>query len=375
MTLTWAKALGWRMRRHLLDPVGTGSVSDVVGQLGAIPAWPDAAAELAIGARRTDGRSGDAARALATGKVVKVFAFGGAMHLMTPQDAGAYLALRASSRMWELPSWQSFYGLTPSDWPRYRAYVRQALADGPLTRSELAAALGRSSRYRHLRTFVAEGNDTLLKPLTWQGDMGLGPGRDGEETFLRLEDVPGWAGIPDLEVAGPTLVAAYFRTHGPTTPERVLDWFGKRLGAKRRALTRWLGQLDDRLEPVTIEGERVLVLREDLDDLRTTSASTTVRLLPGRDPWVMAPGTSDTHVVPPARREAVSRSANLVVSRGVVAGTWVVRGERLDIVWFEESGRVPRTAVDQEAAALAKFLNRPLDVAVKLSPVGHDAAS
>jgi Winged helix DNA-binding domain len=163
------------------------------------------------------------------------------------------------------------------------------------------------------------------------------------------------------------VVAAYFRTAGPSTPDRVHEWVGQGLGAKRRAVSRWLDQLDERLEPVTVEGDRVLALREDLDDLRTTSTSTAVRLLPGRDPWVMAPGTSDIRVVPPARREPVSRSANLVVFRGVVAGTWTVRGERLNIAWFTESGRVPRTAVDQEAAALAKFLNRPLDHAVELT--------
>jgi hypothetical protein len=354
------------LRRQLIDPVGTGSVADVVGRLGAVPAWPDTAAELVIGARRTDGRFGDAARALAAGNVVKVFAFRGATHLMTPGDAGAYLALRASSRMWELPSWESFYGLAASDWPRFRDYVRRALAGGPLARSELAAALGRSSRYRHLRTVVAAGNDTLLKSLTWQGDMGLGPVRDGEATFLRLDDIPGWAGIPDLDEAGPTVVAAYFRTHGPATADRVYDWFGKGLGAKRQAITRWLHQLEERLEPVTIEGDRVLVLREDIDDLRTTPASTAVRLLPGRDPWVMAPGTSDARVVPPARREAVSRSTNLVISRGVVAGTWTLRSERLDVAWFKEFGRVPRTALDQEAAALAKLLDRPLVVEVEV---------
>ena len=70
--------------------------------------------------------------------------------------------------------------------------------------------------------------------------------------------------------------------------------------------------------------------------------------------------------MPPARREAVSRSANVVVSRGVVAGTWTVRAERLDVSWFTESGRVPRTALDEEAASLARLLDRPLEVAVDL---------
>jgi hypothetical protein len=366
MSLTWPRALAWRMQRHLLDPVGTGSVANVVARLGAVPAWPDLAAELAIGSRRTNGRTGDAARALADRSVVKVFAFRGATHLMTPGDAGAYLAVRASSRMWELRSWQTYYDLAPSDWPRFREYVRESLADGPLTRSELAGALGRSSRYRHLSAFVLEGNDTILKPLTWQGDMGLGSGRDGEATFLRLEDVPGWAGIPDLEVAGPKVVADYFRTNGPVTVERVHDWF-KGLGARRAAVSRWLAALEDRLEPVTIEGDRVLVLADDVDDLQSARASDAVRLLPGRDPWVMAPGTTDPRVVPPARREPVSRSANLVIARGVVAGTWAVRGERLEIAWFGESGRVPRTALDQEAVRLAAFLARPLELVVAVA--------
>ena len=332
---------------------------------GAIPAWPDAAAELAIGARRTDGRSGDATRALAAGELVKVFAFRGATHLMTPHDAGAYLALRASSKMWELPSWQSYYELSPSEWPRFREYVRNALAEGPLTRSELAAALGRSSRYRHLRTVVAEGNDTLLKPLTWQGDMGLGPGRDGEATFLRLDDVPGWTGIPDLDEAGPTVVAAYFRTHGPATADRVHDWFGKGLGAKRKAISRWLDQLDDRLEPVSVDGDRVLVLREDLDDLVYG-----IRL--HRRPAAAGPrslGDGSRHhrhsrraSRPPRSRESFGQS------RGLPRRRWPVPGRCARSAWTSRGSRSPVGCLAplsrQEAAALATFLDRPLDLAV-----------
>jgi winged helix DNA-binding protein len=355
------------MRRQLLDPVGSGSVVDVVERLGAVPAWPDTAAELAIGARRRGGRSGDAARALAAGEVVKVFAFRGATHLMTPRDAGAYLAVRASSRMWELPSWRSYYRLEPPDWPRFREYVREALAEGPLTRSELVAALARSSRYRHLSTIIAEGNETLLKPLTWQGDLGLGPVRDGEPTFLRLDGVPGWAGIPGPDEAGSSVVVAYLHVYGPATRETILDWVGTGLGARRRAVTRWLAQLDEQCEEVTVDGERLLVLTDDVDDLRAAPASAAVRLLPGRDPWVMAPGTSDTRVVPPDRREVVSRSANLVVSHGALAGTWALRGERLHVSWFAESGRVPRSALEEETVALARFLGRPLDPVVELA--------
>ena len=157
VSLSWSQALAWRMRQQLLDPVGTESVAGVVRRLGAVPAQPDAAAELAVRARRERSRSGEVARALAEGRIIKTFAFRGATHLLTPEDGGAYLALRAASRMWELPSWQSFYGLTPSDWPLLREAVREALADGPMTRDELGAAVTARPKFRHLGFAFADG--------------------------------------------------------------------------------------------------------------------------------------------------------------------------------------------------------------------------
>src|SRR5689334_13421964 len=150
VSLGWSEALAWRLRQQLLDPVGAESVAGVVRRLCAIPAQPDAAAELAIRMRRAQSRSGEVARALADGQIIKVYAFRGATHLLTPEEGGAYLALRAASRMWELPSWQSFYGLTPSDWPHLRETVREALAEGPMTRDELSAAVTARPQFQHL---------------------------------------------------------------------------------------------------------------------------------------------------------------------------------------------------------------------------------
>lgn len=137
MPITWAQALAWRMRRHLLDPVGRESVEDVVRRLGAVLAMDESLAELAVRARRTTSRTGELRRALAEGRVIKAFAFRGSMHYLSPEDGGAYLALRAAGRQWELPSWREFYRLEPRDWPAFRETVRDALVDGPLTIAEL----------------------------------------------------------------------------------------------------------------------------------------------------------------------------------------------------------------------------------------------
>ncbi|GIJ61224.1 DNA glycosylase AlkZ-like family protein [Virgisporangium aurantiacum] len=356
MSPTWSAALAWRMRRQLLDPVGTESVAGVVRRLGAVPAMPDAAAELAVRVRRRRSRAGEVARALADGRIIKTFAFRGATHLLTPEDGGVYLAVRGASRMWELPSWQSHYGLAPPDWPPLCEAVGEALADGPLTRDELGAAVTARPRFAHLGFAFADGAGTLLKPLAWQGVMSFGPSRDGRATFQRLDRNPRWAGLPDLDEAGPRAVEAYFRAYGPATPDHVRYWLGEGLGAGRKRIGSWIAGLGERLAPVDIEGTATYVLREDLPELAAARATNAVRLLPGYDQWVLGPGTADARIVPPARRTPVSRQANLVTVGGVVSGTWTLTDGRVVISWFTEASRPAPEDLAEEVARVAMIL-------------------
>lgn len=364
-SVTWPQALAWRMRQQLLDPVGGLPVEEVVRRLQAVPAYPAPSAELALRLRQRRSRPGEVARALAEGRLVQVYAFRGATHLLTPQDGGTVLALRAAGRMWERPSWQESYGLAPEDWPDFRSAVREALADGPLTRAELAAAITRTPRFAHLGPAVTGGSDTLLKPLTWQGVMSFGPVRDGEATFQRLDANPRWAGVPDLDVAGPRAVEAYLRAYGPAAEDRVLYWLGEGLGAGRRRIRTWLAGLAPRLAEVDIDGTAALVPTDELEGLMATPAATTVRLLPGHDQWVLGPGTADPHVVPPARRKPVTRGANLVTAGGVVSGTWAVTGEEVDVSWFPEAGPTPREELDEQVGRLSEVLGRSLRLALR----------
>jgi hypothetical protein len=106
-------------------------------------------------------------------------------------------------------------------------------------------------------------------------------------------------------------------------------WLGEGRGAGRKRIRSWIADFGDRLAAVDVDGESAYVLREDLDDLAATPATTAVRLLPGYDQWVLGPGTADAHVVPPARRNLVSRRANIVIVGGVVSGTWSLTGDHV----------------------------------------------
>jgi hypothetical protein len=229
-----------------------------------------------------------------------------------------------------------------------------------MTRDELVAAVTAVPRFGHLGFAFADGASTLLKPLAWQGDMSFGPPREGRTTFQGLDANPRWGGIPDLDEAGVHAVEAYFQTYGPATPEHVNYWLGEGLGAGRKRIRSWITGLGDRLAVVDIDGESRYVLRADLEELAATPATAAVRLLPGYDQWVLGPGTADAHVVPPARRQVVSRQANIVVVGGVVSGTWSLTDDQVVTAWFAEAGPPPQDALAEEVARLASIIGRSL---------------
>ena len=248
-----------------------------------------------------------------------------------------------------------FYRLGPEDWPDFRAAVREALADGPLTVGELGAALTRQRDYRHLAPVFDDDPYTLMKPLTWQGDMSIAPARDGQLTFQRLDTNPRWGGVPDLEDAGPRAITAYLRHYGPVTTDQVHQWFGSGLSAGKKRIDGWLRGLGDALATVDVEGTTAHVLAEDVDALAAAEPSDAVRFLPGHDQWVMGVGTKDVHVVPPGVRDQVTRKANLVIVGGVVRGTWTARGDDLTVTWLDDAP-APRAAIAAEAERLASVL-------------------
>ena len=140
--ISWQQALTWRMRRHLLDPVGRLGIADVVNRLCGIQAQVPSSAELAIRVRRETSRRGEVERALREGRLIKTWAMRGTLHLLTPEEAGTFLSLMASGRSWERQSWQRYFGVTPKKIATLRLAVRAALEDGPLTRDELGTAVG-----------------------------------------------------------------------------------------------------------------------------------------------------------------------------------------------------------------------------------------
>jgi hypothetical protein len=288
----------------------------------------------------------------------------GALHLLSPENGGAFLSVIAAGRSWERPSWQRYFGVTPHQLDVLRCAVREALGATCLTREELVEAVTAERRLRHLGEALRSGWGTLLKPLAWQGDLCHGPSRGARVTFMRPDVAsPRWAGVPDPDEAAPAAIVAYFRAYAPATAEAFANWLaGGWFGKKRLRI--WFDTLGDRLAEVEVDGERAYVLAEDADALSATKPSRTLRLLPGFDQYVLGPGTGDGHVVPAQRRAAVSRQSGwispVVVTGGAVTGTWALDGDEVRVAWFREAGARPRAALDAEVGRLSTILGRDL---------------
>lgn len=363
VAVTTAQALAWRLDRHHLVS-GACSVRDVVRRLIAVPAWsgnPD----LAVRRRVRDPRPEVVQRALQHGELIRTFAFRGATHLMAAEDAGVHLSVRAAGRQWELPAWRKHYALEPGDWPALRAAVREAVGTGAISQAELVDAVTATRRFRHLRAGLADRSHTLLKPFAWQGDLCLGPPRDGRATFQSPAASPLWDGIPPLDEAGPRAVLAYLDGYGPASRDRLHYWLVAGLSAGRRRLDGWVADLVGHgVVEIEVGGEPMLHAREHLDDLMAREPGAGVVLLPGHDQWVLGAGTTDERIVPPARRSEVTRGANVVLHAGVVCGTWTVAGDRLSITWFREAGSPPHAQIDVEVERLGELFGLGLGVTV-----------
>ncbi len=316
--LTRAQVLAWRMRRqYLLEPEPDGDPVAVVRRLAGVQAQVASAAELALAVRG----GGAPAAALAGGGLVKTWAMRGTLHLLPRAEAPAYLALCATIRNWEKPSWTRAFGTTPAELEAIAEVAREVLDGAALTREELTEAVLERTGSTHLREALGSGWGTLLKPLAWWGVLCHGPSRGAKVTFTS----PALGPLPGVEDAARTVLRAYLGAHGPATPLGFDAWLMRKT-SRKSDVRRWFAALDGELTAVSVEGEEMYALTSDLDELLATDPAPAVRLLGPFDQYVLAAGTDAAYLIPPARRSEVSRAAGwiapVVLHRGRVAGTW-----------------------------------------------------
>ncbi|GAB2845608.1 winged helix DNA-binding domain-containing protein [Actinocorallia aurea] len=310
--------LAWRAHRQFLSGGGPADPVALARRLAGVQAQVAASAATAL---RIRGAS-PPGPALAAGTLLKTWAMRGTLHLLERERAAAFLALCATVRTWEKPSWTRTFGATPAELEALAEAAREALAGGAvLTREELVAEITGRTGSAHLSEALRSGWGALLKPLAWWGVLCHGPARGSLVTFTapRLGDPP-----PVAEAAR-TVIGEYLGAHGPATPEMFDAWLTR--GSSRKGeLRAWFAAAADGLAEVSVDGVPMRMPAGQVASLLDGPPAPKVVLLGAFDPYVLGAGTSCAALIPPERRAEVSRTAGwiapVVLHEGRVAGTW-----------------------------------------------------
>jgi hypothetical protein len=302
-----------RMRSQRLDG-RAASVAEVVRHVVGIQAQEPHAAALSIRARTEGLGMRDVAQAIEDRATVRVWVMRGTLHYVAADDAHWLHELFAPLLMPQQRRALDALEVPERDRPKAVAAIRDALADGPLTRAELAERVERAGidasgrRAAHLPRLAA-----------LEGHVCFGPRRGSKDTFVLMND---WLGPRpnvafDREAALRVLAQRYAAAFGPARAEDLAAWSGL---PRREARRGWEAVADG---PAEVEPPQPPV----------------VRLLPTFDTYLLGYRGRDL-AVPPEHAARVWPGGGIirptVVENGLAVGTWRLRGRRLDVEPFGE---------------------------------------
>ncbi len=304
-------ARGLLARGQRLGGAPRSTVSETVAAVAALQAQDAGAAHLGVRARLPGCTLAqvEAAR-FEERSVARTWVMRGTLHLIPAEDARWMVALlgpiglkKSARRIAEL-------GVGDA-----RPAVRAALADGPLTRRELADAV--RARGVHMADHP-QVPAWLTGVAALQGEIIEGP----DKRFVLFDD---WLG-PAPEPPDPVVELArrHAHAHPPSAPEDFAAWSGLGVREARRAYA----ELD--LEEVALLGRRAWIPRG------LEPAPPHVRLLPMFDSFLL--GHRDRSLIVDPEHDGAVRPGG-----GILAATLVVDGH-VEGTWKLDRGRPVVTA-------------------------------
>jgi hypothetical protein len=341
---------------------------EVVRDHVGIQAQVIGSAELAIHARVDGLRRDDVRTALWRDRtLVKTWAMRGTLHLVASDELPELVAGLGTRINWTRPLWLRYFQVTLDEMLALQNGIGEVLTDLPMTRAALGKALADKLGNEAFADRVTSSWGTFLKPAASRGLLCFGPDDGRNVTFVDPRD---WLGRempePTPDALGAIIERQLHAFPGSSRGE-LARWWGVQGGATFR---KPLASLGDRLTELVAGGTKVLVLTEDVNELASIEPSTSVRLLPGFDPYTLGIQKEAEPLLPLARRPLVSRTAGwisqVLLVGGAVQGTWTheVKKGRLAVrlVPWRRLTKAERSAIDEEATRIATFLGATADM-------------
>jgi Winged helix DNA-binding domain len=368
--VTWRQVARWRLRRQLLVEPAADAVA-VAHRVCGLHAQVASCTALIAGVRSATAPDLDAAL-WRERSLVRTWAMRGTLHLLPADELDLWVGARTDyeSRRRFPPSFEREHGVTGAQLHAITDAIGEVLGETgaePVSRAELAAAISARLGDPALAAPLSTGWGALLKPAAARGLLCSGPATDGAVTFVSPS---AWLGRPlqpvDAAAANREVLLRFLAANGPATPGDIARWWGEQPAPARR----WVREHADELTAVEVDGEAGFVVRaEDADELAAVpdTPADHVLLLPGFDPWVIAPLSHRAWTIPPHRTAEVSRTAGwispVLVADGAVVGVWEHdRRDREPTITVRPFAPLPaavRDATEAHAARYAALLGAP----------------
>jgi DNA glycosylase AlkZ-like len=352
------RVAAFRLARHHLTGGSQAALVDVCRDVGGIQAQVMSAAELSVWTRRRQTTRADVRAALWTRRdLVKTTSMRRTLHLLPSRDFPMYIAAMQSWSMAQTTNLLRRIGASGKHVDTMIDVVMEALADGPKTQQDLLAR-AKAKASKGMRVWLQYAW-SAMRPAILQGLIVYAEPRGGEATFVRVDQwLPKQKGI-DVADAQLALATRYLAAFGPATHRDFTKWSGLPTSVTKPLFDR----LEPDLEVVTVDGERSLMLRRDLDELAGARPTSSPTFLPSFDTFLLAHATKH-HLVEPRFYKRVYRNQGwlspVVIVNGRIVAVWFLEEHAksfvVDVQPFSRLDPKVRRGIAQEAEALGAFL-------------------
>jgi hypothetical protein len=283
------------------------------------------------------------------------------VHIMTTRQAFIARPALQESLVQEWDRWTVKTGskLSPDSWMVHYDRVLAALADGPMSLSELLETyclasdnprhvLGRTVREMSLRGLVCNAEPR-------------GPWyHDAEQTYA---DIKRWVlGMTEAEKseAQGKLMTDYLRAYGPATVQDYAYWTGMKVSAAREAVK----GIESELAVVEAIGQKgkLYTNRDTLQDVEDVEVVPLVRLLPKFDTLIMGHRDKTRFMDESTRKRVFLPTAEVtatVLVEGRVEGIWVLKKDgdawSLTVELFKELDEEHMDMLGDEVQSMKEF--------------------
>ncbi len=257
----------------------------------------------------------------------------GTLHVLPARELPLYVAARDWQQTANWSAYFAEFDLSRAQQEAFLLAIPHVLAQGPLTRQQLADAVAKHIGISQVRDLILSSSwGSPLKPSAYRGELCCGPGQGQNVTFQNPRVWIGdWQSI-EPQLALEKLARRYLQAYGPATADDFAFWWGCTKGLARRLFH----SLAEELEEVEVEGWRAFALRATLPFMQSCTPVEAVHLLPLFDAYTIGmPRGCEPLLASAYKRQVFNQQGwtfAVVLVNGSIQGVWDYKLRRSHIV-------------------------------------------